>query len=431
MFETLLAPQCIDLPFHSRPCEPNCCSTLRKKKKRVDKASLLEKRASRPHCCNITTSLKRAGFFFYFLYFSPSLSFPCCLKCAGGGQNKRPPFCFCSREPERWGPIIDCKPQRQTVGGAQTESCAVRGAEGCWTHRSKATTTKKNPNKQTAGLVCVWRAARTNPPSLSDSNIARFSSSFSLSLSPSCEAVAWNKRNARGVTPACRTVRVSARRCLTPNAIFRKETRSIAFEWLGRGRMASCDSVAYGSSQWRWRASCVHMRWRGATAGILPRPSACSCVGWVDETGERAERYRHAVIRPYIWAGRTIFLLKTASSSHWFPLSDVAYLCGAPVKSETGRSRLFFFPPMIWFLLFLLFVCFFSPFFVSCICWKEPISVLWFNKYFISSFYLVCVWLLCFQVWAKESGIHHFTSYWPGVFHSEIVCPKDVHNFHL
>ena len=57
---------------------------------------------------------------------------------------------------------------------------------------------------------------------------------------------------------------------------------------------------------------------------------------------ERAERYRHAVIRSYICAGRTIFLLKTTSSSLRFPLSDVAYSCGASVKSETGRKPAFF-----------------------------------------------------------------------------------------
>lgn len=80
---------------------------------------------------------------------------------------------------------------------------------------------------------------------------------------------------------------------------------------------------------------------------------------------ERAERYRRAVIRPYICAGRTIFLLKATSSSLRFPLSDVAFSCGASVERDRQKSRLFFnylipflssvpFPPL--------------PFFVSCIC---------------------------------------------------------------
>lgn len=87
----------------------------------------------------------------------------------------------------------------------------------------------------------------------------------------------------------------------------------------------------------------------------------------MDET-EGAERYRRAVIRPYIFAGRTISLLKSGSSSRCFPFSDVAYLCGAPVKSETGRSRRFFSSNDL-ILFFLLFRFPFSPF-VSCIFYK-------------------------------------------------------------
>lgn len=91
---------------------------------------------------------------------------------------------------------------------------------------------------------------------------------------------------------------------------------------------------------------------------------------------ERAERYRHAVIRPYICAGRTIFLLKTTSSSRWFPLSDVAYLRGASVKSETGRKAGFFFLNDLIPFSFFCSVFFYPPFFCFiAFAERNPISV--------------------------------------------------------
>lgn len=177
-------------------------------------------------------------------------------------------------------------------------------------------------------------------------------------------------------------------------------------------------------------AQCAHRtRW---TLGILPRVMRAWCVGWMDET-EGAERYRRAVIRPYIFAGRTIFLLKSGSFSRCFPLSNVAYLCGAPVKSETGRSRRFFFS-LQWFDSFF-FLLFSLPFFLlfHAFSIKElNYSVLWFNKYIsFPSVYLVCVCLLCSQVWSERAESIILLRAIGQVFHSEIVCPKDVPNFHL
>lgn len=82
----------------------------------------------------------------------------------------------------------------------------------------------------------------------------------------------------RGVIPACCTVRVSARRCLTSNAIFRKKKRLIALsDWAGdewrlaiwEGRSSPARSALEPMAS---KSSCVHKRWMGATLGILPRP---------------------------------------------------------------------------------------------------------------------------------------------------------------
>ena len=69
----------------------------------------------------------------------------------------------------------------------------------------------------------------------------------------------------RGVTPARCTVRVSARRCLTSNAIFRRKKSLDRFEWLRRRRMASRDSGGReGARGWGCaRASQTRQRARG------------------------------------------------------------------------------------------------------------------------------------------------------------------------
>lgn len=192
-------------------------------------------------------------------------------------------------------------------------------------------------------------------------------------------------------------------------------------EWLCR------DPVEAHRSQWRRRQPlrASHAVYSGYTSAC----DACWCVGWMDET-EGAERYRHAVIRPYIFAGRTIFLLKSGSSSRCFPLSDVAYLCGAPVKSETGRSRRFFSNDLIPFFLLFCFPLFFLLFHAFAI--KELISVLWFNKYIsFPSVYLVCVCLFYVSKFDLRAESVILSRAIGQVFHSEIVCPKDVPNFHL
>lgn len=161
------------------------------------------------------------------------------------------------------------------------------------------------------------------------------------------------------------------------------------------------------------KTQCAHRtRW---TLGILPRVIRAWCVGWMDET-EAAERYRRAVIRPYIFAGRTISLLKSGSLSRCFPFSDVAYLCGAPVKSETGRSRRFFSSNdlILFFLLFrfpfpLCFMHFlWRNLFLLCF---DLINIFHFPQFIL---FVFAFFMFLSLIW--ESGIHHFiASYWPGV----------------
>lgn len=134
-----------------------------------------------------------------------------------------------------------------------------------------------------------------------------------------------------------------------------------------------------------------------------------------------------------------------------FHSSDVAYLCGAPVKSETrGRKPGSFFVSLFdsfFFLLlaldffflssplslppppFYLFVCFVHLLKRYHSCFFDLI------KHFIFLILSCLCWLFCyvskFELKKEREKESAESTSFDQVFHSEIVCPKDAPNFRL
>lgn len=179
----------------------------------------------------------------------------------------------------------------------------------------------------------------------------------------------------------------------------KKKKRSVAFDWqpnLTNRVCVFCPSPPPKDEPMASQSPGEHKRGGRShsayTSASVSARAVCRLNG--DETPS-AERYRHAVIRPYINspAGLPSFkdnLLAALLSSQWCRI----FVWRTCKERDRQKPGVFFFPPndLIPFFVSLFFCCVF--FFFSfhafdqkklhCLCFS-------FNKYLISSFYLVCV----------------------------------------